>query len=139
MREIFREVASIVIYNPILDKFLLQDRTSISKYGEEVTFFGGWLDEGEDPLQAAHRESSEELWIVFDSYQYLGKFVHDKEGKDFIRYLFFVITENEHFDDREWDGALRFSIQEAEKKIFTTSMIEEFIVIKKYIDEKQKR
>jgi hypothetical protein len=39
MREIFREVASLVIYNPILQKFLVQDRKSISKYGEEVTFF----------------------------------------------------------------------------------------------------
>lgn len=138
MREIFREVASLVIYNPVLDKILLQDRTSISKYGEEVTFFGGWLDEGETPLQAAERESSEELGIVFDEYVYLWKFSHDKEWKDYIRNLFFVQTEQDHFDDDEWDGALRFSIQEAEKKIFTTSMIEEFIVIKKYIDEKQK-
>jgi len=41
MREVFREVSSLAIYNPVIDKILLQDRTSISKYGEEVTFFGG--------------------------------------------------------------------------------------------------
>ncbi len=72
MREIFREVASLVIYNPILDKILVQDRTSISKYGEEVTFFGGGLDEGETPLQAAQRESLEELWREFSEYIYIS-------------------------------------------------------------------
>lgn len=71
MRKLFREVASLVIYNRTINKFLVQDRTSISKYGEEVTFFGWWLDEGENPLQWAQRESQEELGIKFNEYIYI--------------------------------------------------------------------
>lgn len=135
MREIFREVASIVIYNPILDKFLVQDRTSISKYGEEVTFFGGGLEEEETPLQAAQRESQEELWVVFDYYEYLGKFSHDKEGKAYIRNLFFVQTSQETFKDEEWDGALWLSLDEAKTKKFTTDMTAEFVAIETYLTQ----
>jgi len=43
--DILRVVASLAIYNTETQKILVQDRTSISKFGEEVTFFGGGLDE----------------------------------------------------------------------------------------------
>lgn len=76
MKEIFREVASLAIYNPTIDKFLVQDRTSISKYGEEVTFFGWWLDEWEKPLEAAQRESQEELGIKFNEYIYISRYFY---------------------------------------------------------------
>lgn len=138
MREVFREVSSLAIYNPVIDKILLQDRTSISKYGEEVTFFGGWLDEWETPLQAAQRESNEELKTNFDTYHYLWQFIHDKEGKDYIRNLFFVLTSQEIFQDEEWDGAVRLSLDEAKTKKFTTDMEQEFIAIERYLDN-QKR
>lgn len=71
MMEVLRTVASLAIYNTKTDKILVQDRTSISKFGEEVTFFGGGLDGDEIPLQAAQRESTEELGLVFDTYHYL--------------------------------------------------------------------
>lgn len=139
MREVFREVASLVIYNPTLDKILVQDRTSISKYGEEVTFFGGWLDEGESPLQAAERESIEELKIDFGVYNYLWQFIHDKEGKDYVRNLFFVLTDQEIFEDEEWDWAIWLSIQEAKIKKFTTDVKEEFVALEEHIRELKKR
>lgn len=138
MKEIFREVASIAIYNPVLQKILVQDRTSISKYGEEVTFFGGGLEVWETPLQAAQRESNEELKTNFDTYHYLWQFIHDKEGKDYIRNLFFVLTSQEIFQDEEWDGAVRLSLDEAKTKKFTTDMEQEFIAIERYLDN-QKR
>lgn len=138
MKEIFREVASIAIYNPILQKILVQDRTSISKYGEEVTFFGGWLDAWETPQNAAQRESHEELWVVFDHYEYLGKFSHDKGGKAYVRNLFFVQTIQEAFEDEEWDGALWLSLDEAKTKKFTTNMTAEFAAIEKYLAHKKR-
>ena len=133
MKEIFREVASLAIYNPITNKFLVQDRTSISKYGEEVTFFGWWLDEGESPIQAAQRESQEELGIKFNEYIYLGTFTHDMWWKNYIRNLFLIITNIKNFNDMEGDGAIWLTLEEAEKKRFTTDIKWEFSSIKKYI------
>jgi 8-oxo-dGTP pyrophosphatase MutT (NUDIX family) len=137
--EVLRTVASLAIYNTKTDKILVQDRTSISKFGEEVTFFGGGLDGDEIPLQAAQRESTEELGLVFDTYHYLWEFSHDKQGKAYIRHLFFVPTTQEKFDDMEWDGALWMSIEDAKQKKFTTDMTREFIAIEKYISENIKR
>lgn len=137
--EVLRIVASLAIYNTKTQKILVQDRTSISKFGEEVTFFGGGLEGDETPLQAAHRESTEELGLVFDTYHYLGYFSHDKQGKAYIRHLFFVSTTQEKFHDMEWDGAFWLSIEDAKKKKFTTDMGWEFAAIEKYLLEKQKR
>lgn len=131
--DILRVVASLAIYNTETQKILVQDRTSISKFGEEVTFFGGGLDEWETPIQAAERESAEELGLIFDIYNYLWEFSHDKQGKAYIRHLFFVPTTQEKFDDMEWDGALWMSIEEAKQKKFTTDMTVEFEAIEQYI------
>ena len=65
MRELFREVTSMAIYNPDIDKFLIQDRTHTSKYGEEVTFFCGWLDAGETIEQGVQRESYDDFFVIF--------------------------------------------------------------------------
>lgn len=137
MRTLFREVASLAIYNPKLKKILVQDRTSISKYGEEVTFFGGGLDNGETPIQAARRESKEELGNVFSSYEYLWKFVHDMDGKDYVRHLFIIVTDQENFTDNEWDGWVRLSIEEAKTKKFITDMVPEFEAIEKRIQREK--
>ena len=137
--EIFRIVASLAIYNTNTQLLLVQDRTSISKYGEEICLFGGWLDPREMALDGAKRESMEELGMVFDEYSYLWEFAHDKEGKVYLRHLFFVPTTQEKFDDMEGDGALWISIEEAKNKKFTSDMTAEFQAIEKYLFEKQKR
>lgn len=118
MKEIFREVAGIVIYNPQLNKFLVQDRTSISKYGEEVTFFWWWLDKGETPLQAAKRESFEELWKIFKEYIYINTFSHNIDEKSYIRHLFFVNTTDTDFNDLEGDGGIWLNFEEMKQKKF---------------------
>ncbi len=134
MRELFREVASLVVYNPQLNKFLVQDRTSISKYGEEVSFFGGGLDEGETPLQAAKRESLEELGRTFNEYIYIKPFIHDMNGKDYIRHLFFVTTIEEDFNDLEWDGGIWITIKDMKSKKFITDISKELEAIKRLIE-----
>ena len=135
MRELFREVTSMAIYNPDIDKFLVQDRTHTSKYGEEVTFFGGWLDAGETIEQGVQRESYEELWKVFSHYEYLGKVIHDKEWKDYIRHLFFVVSRKEEFHDRECDWAIWLSREEMKRKKFPSDMTEWFARIEKHLHQ----
>lgn len=85
------------------------------------------------------RESNEELGLVFDVYHYLGEFSHDKQGRAYIRHMFFVPTTQEKFDDMEWDGALWMSLEDAKQKKFTTDMTAEFKAIEQYIFENIKR
>ncbi len=56
------------------DFLLLEDRRHKSKHGEKYTFFGGSIEQGENPLQAAKREINEELGILDVALAYHGDF-----------------------------------------------------------------
>ena len=103
---LFRHVASVAIINAD-NQVLAQDRKTISKYGEEWSFFGGGIDEGETPLEAAVRELREELHLEIDETElhFIGTFTHDMEGRDYIRDLFVYRTENHEKDFLDREGA----------------------------------
>jgi mutator protein MutT len=63
-----REVATVAFYDEE-KKVLLQDRKSISKFGEEWGFFGGSLEEGETPTEAVIREIQEELGYELQTFE----------------------------------------------------------------------
>jgi len=47
-------------------------RKGITKFGEEWTFFGGKIEEGETALEAAIREIDEELGYILDNPIHIG-------------------------------------------------------------------
>jgi tRNA (cytosine49-C5)-methyltransferase len=82
MKKTKREAAIVIFYDK--EHFLIQDRKDISKWGEEYAYFGGRIEEGENPEQALKRELKEELEIEIKNYK-LFKDYEDTEniGKDF--------------------------------------------------------
>lgn len=68
---------SIAIVVPYTDKrkILLQKRTSIKKWGEEWSFWGGGIEDGETKEDAARRELKEELDMDIKELHYLGKII----------------------------------------------------------------
>jgi hypothetical protein len=55
-------------------------------------------------------------------------------GKDYIRYLFFVITEQVEFHDLEGDWGIRLSWKEAKNKKYTTDVTKEFDQIEEILN-----
>ncbi|MBB1565266.1 NUDIX hydrolase [Candidatus Gracilibacteria bacterium] len=109
------------------NKLLLQDRKSISKYGEEWSFFGGGIEDGENSKEALIREIKEELGFDISSWEisYLGEIVHYTDfGIEYHRFLYGIkIPENINiFDDKEGSGAYFFSLDEARKLKFNTNI-----------------
>lgn len=72
MTQIFQRTVSIIIFYDKNHNILLQDRTGISKIGEEWAFFGGGRENNESPEETLLREVKEELNYDISDYQYLG-------------------------------------------------------------------
>jgi 8-oxo-dGTP diphosphatase len=60
-------------------KILLEDRRKISKHGEEYSFFGGTVEDGESYEEALRREIKEELNYDFDDFEKFG--IYETEFK----------------------------------------------------------
>ncbi len=54
---------SMILFYDLNGNILLQNRKSISKFGEEFGFFGGSIEGNETPNEALKREIKEELTI----------------------------------------------------------------------------
>ena len=67
-----RTIAIVVPYTKN-KKILLQSRKSISKWGEEWSFWGGGQEPNESIDEAARREIKEELHLDVKELKYLGK------------------------------------------------------------------
>ena len=93
------------------NKLLLQDRKGISKYWEEWSFFGWWLDEWESSREALLREIKEELEFDISNWdiKYLWEIVHYIEdfNIEYHRYLYLINIPNNIniFNDKEWSWA----------------------------------
>ncbi|MBU0466147.1 MAG: NUDIX domain-containing protein [Nanoarchaeota archaeon] len=64
-----RKVSVILFIDPN-GNILLQDRKSMSQHGEEYGFFGGKIEDGENPDQALVREIKEELGIKLTNFKF---------------------------------------------------------------------
>ncbi len=71
---------------------LLQDRKGISKYGEEWSFFGGGIEDGESPEDALIRELQEELNWKPAKYSFIGETKHTITDRSLLyhRYIYLV-------------------------------------------------
>lgn len=69
-----REVSTIAFYDEDM-RILMQDRREISKFGEEWGFFGGSLEEGENPRTALKREIVEELEFNLEDFEFMKSYL----------------------------------------------------------------
>lgn len=112
-----RTIAIVVLYTKD-HRILLQKRHSISKWGEEWSYWGGGIDDGETKEQAAQRELEEELGYTVPDLVYLGSvegiMTHIQTVELWhIKYEIFVssITQDiSTFHVREGDGLGLFTL-----------------------------
>ena len=113
-----RKVSLIVFYNENKE-ILLQDRTNMSKVGEEWGFFGGKIEKGETPEEAVIRETKEELSydLQKNEFEFIGKI--EFELREFnlyiIQYIFISPLKNkkESFIQCEGDSMGLSSLSKA--------------------------
>lgn len=77
-----RKVATIVFYDS--NRFMIQDRRKISKWGEDYGFFGGAIENNENAEDAIKREVKEELSFEtkdFESFIKDIKFIKELDGE----------------------------------------------------------
>jgi 8-oxo-dGTP pyrophosphatase MutT (NUDIX family) len=126
-----KNIVAIVIVDK-KNRILLQDRTSISKYGEEWSFFGWHMEHNESIVETAQREASEELHIFLWKKQihYIGTTIHYLRDKNiqYTRHICLIpvkdITDL-NLKDYEWSGANIFSISKIDNLKFNTDISQE--------------
>jgi len=136
-----RTIAIVIPYTKD-KKILLQNRKSISKWGEEWSFWGGGQEPNESIEEAARREIKEELNFNLKELNYLGKLskIQKRIKEPFdeveISYEIFMtpVSDNlSQFKVSEGDGINFFSINDARNLTMapeidskTLDMVEEF-------------
>lgn len=116
-----RNISIVVLYTSN-GKILLQERKGISKFGEEWTFFGGKIEDGETPLDAVIREIKEELNfdlinpIHISSESTITKNINNEEVNLFGEIYVKKIDEDKNiFTLEEGSNMAFFDIKEAKK------------------------
>lgn len=69
-----RQASTITFYDG--NRFLLQNRKGISKWGEDYAFFGGHIEPGETPEMTLRREIKEELGIELNEFKLFRYWPH---------------------------------------------------------------
>ena len=117
-----KRLALMIFYND-RNKILLQDRSNMSKWGEDWGYFGGAIDGDETPKKGIIREIQEVLKFEINSFDYLGKY--EKPGKplknpsieiNVIQEVFVSKINKKEFDSmvlHEGAGMKWFSVKEA--------------------------
>lgn len=109
-----RRVSGIVFYKD--DKFLMQDRHDIMKWGEEWGFFGGAIEDGETPEQALVREIEEELSYDLEDYEFMGTCSGPLEDMMVEIHMYAApLPDLSEFDQKEGCGMKLFTVEEARK------------------------
>ncbi len=123
----------------------MQKRTSIKKWGEEWSFCGGGIEEGETKEAAARRELKEELDLDIKELYYLGQITQIlkkynppyEEWK--ITYEIFatkVTYDKSQFNVNEGDGLDFFEIEEARKLVMAPKIDKKVLdLVQKFLNE----
>ncbi|MFC1686953.1 NUDIX domain-containing protein [Patescibacteria group bacterium] len=83
-----RRVSGIILRDKE-GKILLQHRTDDARLFPGLWgYFGGHIEEGESPEEAAKRETQEELGLDLQSVQFIKKFVFPEEDHILEHYIF---------------------------------------------------
>jgi len=80
-----------VIFVDENDEILLEDRRKISKHGEDWSFFGGSIEEGETIEEALAREVKEELGYILKDHDFFLKYRFQVKDADLdLTYYMFL-------------------------------------------------
>lgn len=119
-----KQLALMIFYDD-QNQILLQERTNMSKWGEEWAYFGGKIEENESPKEAVIREVKEELEFSVKKMEYLGRYENfgkklkdpSKEIKVVQEVFFTKITKKDYQKMvlHEGSGMKWFSIPEAKR------------------------
>lgn len=118
-----RDISIIIPYTKD-GKILLQDRRSMSKYGEQWGYWGGGIEPGENAEQAARRELGEELGVKAKKFEYIGDVnrvcrrtkspIEDVQLNCRI-FMLKTLDDLSQFHVQEGDGAEFFTVLQARK------------------------
>lgn len=109
------------------------DKPSIASPGLYAGF-GGQIEPGEDYLQAAHRELTEETSIeaVIKSFKFLGNFMlAGKSGGN--RYCYLLNIDNVDFEVYEGQGKVSFSAKQLHEADLAKFTISTAVAIERYL------
>jgi len=111
-----RRVAVIIFYDE-KKRILLQDRRSISKFGEEWGFFGGGIEKDETPEEAVVREVKEELDYQLDNYCFLKEVHYVTPKFNITLYAFMAPLKDKlkKFNQKEGKEMKLYSLEQAQK------------------------
>jgi len=139
---LLRNLSTIVFYDS-KNRILLQDRRSISKFGEEWGPFGGSIEQGESPDEALVREIREELEFDLDVFELLRVYDEDVvnlDGSTMHVVENFYIAPFPGFDNlnqKEGDGMKLFGIPEARNLKVQRLYLRRFDDVVSYLGSRQ--
>ncbi len=97
-------------------KILLQNREQISRVGEEWGFFGGEIEKGETPEEAAVREIKEELEFDLKEFRFFKRYDIDIGIISITAYVFLSeLGSVKDFNQQEGHDMQLFTIDDALK------------------------
>lgn len=113
----FKRRVAVVIFYDENKKILLQDRSGISKHGEEWGFFGGGIEKDETPEEAVVREIKEELDYELDDCSFLKKVHYLTSEFNITLYVFIAPLQDKlkEFNQKEGKGMKLYSLEQAKK------------------------
>lgn len=108
-----RIVACCIFHTPE-NEILMQDREGIARYGEEWSFFGGGVEEGETKEEGLLREIKEELDYDIKGHSFLGMLEERRDDLEVEIHFYEKEIENlDEFTLLEGTGMKLFPIEEA--------------------------
>ena len=113
----FKRRVAVVIFYDENKRILLQDRSGISKHGEEWGFFGGGIEKDETPEEAVVREIKEELDFQLDDYSFLKEVHYVTPEFNITLYAFIAPLKDKlkKFNQKEGKGMKLYSLEQAKK------------------------
>lgn len=109
---------SVIIFYDDKNRILLQNRTEMSKHGEEWGFFGGHIEKNETPEDAVTRETKEELDFELENHNFLGfdkKQVNEELSVEYHSFIVPLEHNLSKFRQLECSGMKLFSLDQAKK------------------------